>query len=145
MSSVNDELQKDANGDNLESNVDKDKECIGGSNESLNRKNRNAPNAKGGNSSGKGRMGKHNSSGNSSLELPTSNNYGQSSTQYDFGDFNDHWTDQNGVDLLQFFKITLNKNPKDRHMLLRIENELATLARDEKYVKMGYLQTDLLI
>lgn len=45
----------------------------------------------------------------------------------------DHFTDQSGVDLLQFFKITLNKNAKDRYMLLRIEKELAALAQDHRY------------
>lgn len=43
----------------------------------------------------------------------------------------EHYTDSNGVDLLQFFKITLNKNSKDRYMLLRVEKELATLAQDQ--------------
>lgn len=46
----------------------------------------------------------------------------------------EYYTDQSGVDLLQFFKNTLNKNSKDRHMLLRIERELSALAQDEKYV-----------
>ena len=46
----------------------------------------------------------------------------------------DHFTDQSGVDLLQFFKITLNKNAKDRYMLLRIEKELAALAQDQRFV-----------
>lgn len=49
-------------------------------------------------------------------------------------DGSDYYTDQNGVDLLQFFKNTLNKNSKDRHMLLRIERELTALAQDERYV-----------
>lgn len=44
----------------------------------------------------------------------------------------DHFTDQSGVDLLQFFKITLNKNAKDRYMLLRVEKELAALAQDQR-------------
>lgn len=44
----------------------------------------------------------------------------------------DHFTDQSGVDLLQFFKITLNKNAKDRYMLLRIEKELAALTQDHR-------------
>lgn len=47
----------------------------------------------------------------------------------------DHFTDQSGVDLLQFFKITLNKNAKDRYMLLRIEKELAALTQDHRYPK----------
>lgn len=42
----------------------------------------------------------------------------------------EHFTDSNGVDLLQFFKLTLNKNTKDRYMLLRIEKELTGLAQD---------------
>lgn len=44
----------------------------------------------------------------------------------------EHFTDQSGVDLLQFFKITLNKNAKDRFMLLRIEKELAALTQDQR-------------
>lgn len=44
----------------------------------------------------------------------------------------EHFTDQSGVDLLQFFKITLNKNAKDRYMLLRVEKELAALAQDQR-------------
>lgn len=39
-------------------------------------------------------------------------------------------TDQSGVDLVQFFKETLNKNAKDRNMLIKIERELCSLASD---------------
>lgn len=42
----------------------------------------------------------------------------------------DQFTDQSGVDLLQFFKETLNKNAKDRNMLMKIERELHVLALD---------------
>ncbi|XP_059620400.1 protein encore isoform X2 [Phlebotomus argentipes] len=42
----------------------------------------------------------------------------------------EQYTDQNGVDLIQFFKETLNKNIKDRTMLLRIEKELLALVYD---------------
>uniref|UniRef100_A0A1L8DFQ7 Putative suz domain protein n=1 Tax=Nyssomyia neivai TaxID=330878 RepID=A0A1L8DFQ7_9DIPT len=42
----------------------------------------------------------------------------------------DQYTDQSGVDLIQFFKETLNKNMKDRQMLLRIEKELLALVYD---------------
>ncbi|XP_063698227.1 R3H domain-containing protein 2 [Culicoides brevitarsis] len=40
-------------------------------------------------------------------------------------------TDHNGVSLLQFFHETLNKNAKDRNMLLKIEKELYSLATDK--------------
>lgn len=39
--------------------------------------------------------------------------------------------DQNGIDLVQFFKETLNKNAKDRNMLMKIERELLQLAVDQ--------------
>lgn len=42
----------------------------------------------------------------------------------------DQFTDQSGVDLIKFFKETLNKNAKDRSMLLKIEKELYELAID---------------
>lgn len=108
-----------------------DKERMHESNESLNRKNRNGPSAKGGPSSGgKPRPNKHNSS---SLEIPSAGGHSQTS-QGDYNDGSDHLTDQNGVDLLQFFKITLNKNAKDRSMLMRIEKDLAALIQDDSYV-----------
>lgn len=56
---------------------------------------------------------------------------GCQSDYYSSENSTDHFTDQSGVDLLQFFKITLNKNAKDRFMLLRIEKELATLTQDQ--------------
>jgi hypothetical protein len=43
----------------------------------------------------------------------------------------EQFTDQSGVDLVQFFKETLNKNSKDRTMLISIENDLLALASDE--------------
>lgn len=42
----------------------------------------------------------------------------------------DQFTDQSGVNLIQFFKETLNKNFKDRNMLMKIEKELLALAMD---------------
>ena len=39
--------------------------------------------------------------------------------------------DQNGIDLVQFFKETLNKNTKDRNMLMKIERDLLQLAVDK--------------
>lgn len=62
-----------------------------------------------------------------------SNTNGCQSDYYAADNSADHFTDQSGVDLLQFFKITLNKNAKDRYMLLRIEKELAALAQDQRY------------
>lgn len=97
-------------------------------NEMVNRKNRNNPNVKGAKTS----RPKH---GACSLDLP-GNHLSNDYTAMDGGGSSsgEHFTDQNGVDLLQFFKITLNKNTKDRSMLLRIEKELASLAQDESYV-----------
>ena len=44
----------------------------------------------------------------------------------------EQFTDQSGVDLIKFFRETLNKNSKDRSMLLKIEKELHDLATDRK-------------
>lgn len=46
--------------------------------------------------------------------------------------YEQHVTDHNGVSLLQFFHETLNKNAKDRNMLLKIEKELYSLATDKR-------------
>jgi a component of the cytoplasm (encore) len=43
----------------------------------------------------------------------------------------EQFVDQNGIDLVQFFKETLNKNSKDRNMLMKIERELLQLAVDQ--------------
>lgn len=43
----------------------------------------------------------------------------------------EQFVDQNGIDLVQFFKETLNKNAKDRNMLMKIERELIQLAVDQ--------------
>lgn len=80
---------------------------------------------------------------NTGYEKSNSNNVGTESNQsttsngcqsdyYSVENSTDHFTDQSGVDLLQFFKITLNKNAKDRFMLLRIEKELAALTQDQR-------------
>lgn len=92
-----------------------------------NRKNRNNPNLKG----AKVPRTKH---GACSLDLPSSHSSNDYAAHDSGSGAGDHFTDQNGVDLLQFFKITLNKNTKDRSMLLRIEKELASFAQDESYV-----------
>lgn len=98
-------------------------------NEIVNKKNRNGVNTKG----GKNRLKHGTLSNNSSVEASGSHSNAQS--DYSSQDNStEHFTDQNGVDLLQFFKITLNKNTKDRYMLLRIEKELAALAQDQSYV-----------
>lgn len=67
-----------------------------------------------------------------STQNATSN--GCQSDYYSVENASDHFTDQSGVDLLQFFKITLNKNAKDRYMLLRIEKDLAALEQDQRLV-----------
>ena len=41
-----------------------------------------------------------------------------------------------GVDLVQFFKETLNKNAKDRNMLMKIERDMLQLALDQSYVAL---------
>lgn len=43
----------------------------------------------------------------------------------------EQFTDQSGIDLVQFFKDTLNKNPKDRNTLMKIEKDLIELAHDK--------------
>nr|XP_049463534.1 protein encore isoform X2 [Anopheles coluzzii] len=50
----------------------------------------------------------------------------------------DPFTDQSGVNLLQFFKETLNKNFKDRNMLMKIEKELLSLAMDRSRSQMKF-------
>jgi encore-like protein len=42
----------------------------------------------------------------------------------------EQFTDQSGIDLVQFFKETLNKNAKDRNMLMKIERDLMSLATE---------------
>ncbi|XP_034658114.1 protein encore isoform X5 [Drosophila subobscura] len=42
----------------------------------------------------------------------------------------EHYTDFGGTDLLMFFRDTLNKNPKDRNILLKIEKDLIDFIQD---------------
>jgi encore-like protein len=44
----------------------------------------------------------------------------------------EQYTDSTGVDLQQFIMDTLNRNQKDRILLLKIEQELVNLAKDNK-------------
>uniref|UniRef100_A0A1B6DE93 cAMP-regulated phosphoprotein 21 n=2 Tax=Clastoptera arizonana TaxID=38151 RepID=A0A1B6DE93_9HEMI len=44
----------------------------------------------------------------------------------------EQYTDSSGIDLEQFIENTLNRNPKDRLLLLKIENELVSLIKDNK-------------
>jgi encore-like protein len=44
----------------------------------------------------------------------------------------EQYTDGTGVDLQQFIADTLNRNQKDRILLLKIEQELVSLAKDNK-------------
>lgn len=48
----------------------------------------------------------------------------------------EQFVDQNGIDLVQFFKETLNKNAKDRNMLMKIERDLLQLAVDQTWVTL---------
>lgn len=48
----------------------------------------------------------------------------------------EQFVDQNGIDLVQFFKETLNKNAKDRNMLMKIERDLIQLAVDQTWVEL---------
>lgn len=50
----------------------------------------------------------------------------------------EQFVDQNGIDLVQFFKETLNKNAKDRNMLLKIERDLISLAVDQAWVELHF-------
>lgn len=43
----------------------------------------------------------------------------------------EQFVDQNGIDLVQFFKETLNKNAKDRTMLMKIERDMLQLSVDQ--------------
>lgn len=43
---------------------------------------------------------------------------------------NEQYTDHGGTDLLSFFKETLNKNIKDRQILLKIEKDLIEFLQD---------------
>lgn len=43
----------------------------------------------------------------------------------------EQFVDQNGIDLVQFFKETLNKNAKDRNMLMKIERDMLQLSVDQ--------------
>lgn len=43
------------------------------------------------------------------------------------------YTDSSGVDLQAFIIQTLHKNQKDRMMLLKIEHELVSLVKDNKW------------
>ena len=43
----------------------------------------------------------------------------------------EQFTDSNGVDLISFFKETLNKNAKDRNTLLQIEEDLIDLVEEK--------------
>lgn len=43
----------------------------------------------------------------------------------------EQYTDQTGIDLDQFIAETLNRNAKDRALMLRIEQELVNLAKDK--------------
>lgn len=46
----------------------------------------------------------------------------------------EQYTDTTGINLGQFIVDTLNKNAKDRHLLLKIEHELVNLAKDKRLV-----------
>ncbi|XP_045481660.1 cAMP-regulated phosphoprotein 21 isoform X1 [Harmonia axyridis] len=56
----------------------------------------------------------------------------QGSSQGSFDDSGEQYKDTTGTDLNVFIPETLNRNPKDRAFMLRIEKELVSLARDEK-------------
>ncbi len=42
------------------------------------------------------------------------------------------YTDSTGIDLEEFIRTTLNKNPKDRVMLLKLETEMHNFIKDSK-------------
>lgn len=45
----------------------------------------------------------------------------------------EQYTDTTGADLEIFIPETLNRNQKDRNLMLRIEEELVQLAKDDGY------------
>ena len=49
------------------------------------------------------------------------------------------YTDSTGVDLEEFIKKTLNKNPKDRQMLYGLENDLTDFISDNGYFNDKYM------
>lgn len=51
----------------------------------------------------------------------------------------EQYTDTTGVDLEQFIPETLNRNAKDRALMLRIEQELVNLAKDKGWVNLLYV------
>ncbi|XP_055914715.1 protein encore isoform X1 [Eupeodes corollae] len=102
------------------------------------------------------RMGKkHRTNSNSKSSKPRLKNMGSSSSM-DGGNSNstsgfisrdnlkitdssmEQFTDQSGVDLVLFFKETLNKNPKDRNTLMKIEKDLIELAQDKTRHEMRF-------
>jgi len=44
----------------------------------------------------------------------------------------EQYTDYGGTDLLVFFRDTLNKNPKDRNILLKIEKDLIDFVQENR-------------
>lgn len=48
------------------------------------------------------------------------------------------YTDFTGADLEEFIKMTLNKNPKDRMMLLKLEADLISFIRESKWVEADW-------
>jgi len=52
----------------------------------------------------------------------------------------EQYTDSTGVDLQQFIMDTLNRNQKDRILLLKIEQELVNLAKDNKRIHYKFPQ-----
>ena len=42
------------------------------------------------------------------------------------------YTDSTGIDLEEFIRTTLNKNPKDRVMLMKLETEMHNFIKESK-------------
>ncbi|XP_016965653.1 protein encore isoform X3 [Drosophila biarmipes] len=96
------------------------------------KKHRANTNAKGGNGGGGGGNGNGNNMSNNGLSNNSSNNTSGfiSRVFHQSENSSEQYTDYGGTDLLVFFRDTLNKNPKDRNILLKIEKDLIEFVQE---------------
>ncbi|XP_055382150.1 protein encore isoform X2 [Condylostylus longicornis] len=83
---------------------------------------------------------KHRNGANSKGTKPRLKNMSGSSSSMEGGNNSstEQFTDQSGIDLVQFFKETLNKSPKDRTTLMEIEKDLIELAHDKSQKELRF-------
>nr|XP_036672348.1 protein encore isoform X2 [Drosophila suzukii] len=81
----------------------------------------------GGNGGGGGGNGNGNNMSNNGLSNNSSNN---TSGFISRENSSEQYTDYGGTDLMVFFRDTLNKNPKDRNILLKIEKDLIDFVQE---------------